>query len=135
MTNCCIAVKHGDTFKAVLVEHDGHPNLAGKILHRHYLSPHANQLVALGDVKVLKRKFKPADTEHHSVTRPAKDVTIFKGRDLNHAGTGYTVHHTFEELTEFFDCCKYIYVMERDQWKISTNNSKLVPLESVLYKD
>ena len=54
----------------------------------------------------------------HSFDAPAKDITVFYGRDRGETGTEFKVFHNDQELFAGIDAA-YFYVMKDGVWYVS----------------
>ena len=126
-TRSRIGVMHGDKVKSIYCHWDGYLEHNGRILHEHYDSVKANQLVALGDCSSLR-----ADIgEKHAFSQfelPADEVEAFKaltenwctfyGRDRGEKDVEFKVAQTFGEFLE--QCnnsgAEYYYIMRDGTW-------------------
>ena len=124
-TRSRVAVMHGDVCKSVYCHYDGYLDYTGKILLKHYDSPRANELVALGD--------------NSGVKDSVAEMNFY--RDRGETDIEYQVAHSFEEFLEQVDrCCgEYYYVMRDGVWyagclyeTAGLIKNGLVPLEQAL---
>jgi len=101
-TRSRVAVMHGDVCKSVYCHYDGYLDYTGKILLKHYDSPRANELVALGD--------------NSGVKDSVAEMNFY--RDRGETDIEYQVAHSFEEFLDQVDkCCgEYYYVMRDGVW-------------------
>lgn len=101
-TRSRVGVMHGDKVKSVYCHFDGYLEHTGKILLRHYDSPRANELVALGD--------------NSGVKDSVADMNFY--RDRGETDIEYKVAHSFEEFLEQVvgGGCEYYYVMREGAW-------------------
>jgi hypothetical protein len=93
---------HGDVCKSVYCHYDGYLDYTGKILLKHYDSPRANELVALGD--------------NSGVKDSVAEMNFY--RDRGETDIEYQVAHSFEEFLEQVERCggEYYYVMRDGVW-------------------
>ncbi len=140
-TRSRIGVMHGDNCKSVYCHWDGYLDHNGRILLEHYDSSKANYLVALGDISSLCKNVEIPEGVEHSFGDPAKDITIFYGRDRGESGTEWKTDSTFEEFLERAKGCgaEYYYIMRDGEWFVGTTygsdaklGGKLVPLAEAL---
>ena len=139
-TRSRIGVMHGDVCKSVYCHWDGYLDHNGRILLEHYDSANANFLVALGDVSSLGRYVRVAEGIEHTFENPAKDVTVFYGRDRGEKGTEFQADFTFEAFLDRVNGCgaEYYYIMKDGEWYVgdtyrsSPLSGKLVPLAEAL---
>jgi hypothetical protein len=101
-TRSRVAVMHGDVCKSVYCHYDGYLDYTGKILLKHYDSPRANELVALGD--------------NSGVKDSVAEMNFY--RDRGETDIEYQVAHSFEEFLEQVERCggEYYYVMRDGVW-------------------
>ena len=133
-TRSRIGVMHGNKVKSVYCHWNGSVEHNGAVLQEHYDSGRANNLVALGDMSVLGKNIEiPADAEH-SFDTPAKDITVFYGRDRNEKNTEFKVALTFEAFLEQCDDCaaEYYYIMKDGEWYCGTTYENTHPLSRTL---
>jgi hypothetical protein len=131
---------HGDVCKSVYCHWDGYLEYNGKMLLENYDSSKANFLVALGDISSLSKNFEIPEGVEHSFDNPAKDITVFYGRDRGETGTDFRVDHTFEDFMKRVDgcCAEYYYIMKDGVWYVGDNygstamSGRLVPLAEAM---
>ena len=101
-TRSRVGVMHGDKVKSVYCHYDGYLECTGQILLKHYDSPRANELVALGDNSGVKERL--------------EDINFYRAR--GEVDIEYQVAHTFEEFLEQVDGCggEYYYIMRDGVW-------------------
>jgi hypothetical protein len=139
-TRSAIGVMHGDKCKAVYCHWDGYLDHNGRLLLEHYDSAKANHLVALGDISSLRPEVVIPEGVEHSFDAPAKDITIFYGRDRGEDGVDFKVFHNDKELFEGIDA-EYFYVMKDGMWFVSTGgewevlSEAIAKEEKIGYKD
>ena len=139
-TRSRIGVMHGDNCKSVYCHWDGYLDHNGRILLEHYDSSKANHLVALGDISSLGNSIEPLEGTEHSFADPAKDITVFYGRDRGEEGTEFKADHTFEDFFNRAERCgaEFYYIMRDGVWycgdtyESSEMFKKLVPLAEAL---
>ena len=133
-TRSRIGVMHGDKCKSVYCHWDGYLAHNGAILETSYDSSKANHLVALGDLSSLANNIEIPEGVEHSFENPAKDITVFYGRDRGEKGTEFKVAHTFAEFLEQCDNCgaEYFYVMKDGVWYCGTTYENTHPLSKTL---
>ena len=118
-TRSAIGVMHGYKCKAVYCHWDGYLDHNGRMLLEHYSdSAKANHLVALGDMSSLRPEVVVPEGVEHSFDAPAKDITVFYGRDRGETGTEFKVFHNDQELFAGIDAA-YFYVMKDGVWYVS----------------
>ena len=126
-TRSRIAVMHGDTVKSVYCHWDGYLSNNGKILQEHYDSSKANNLVALGDLSILRpnigekhacSQFDLTTEEREQYELDHGDSCTFYGRDRGEENVSWKVAHSFEEFLEQVDNCggEYYYIMKDGVW-------------------
>ena len=133
-TRSRIGVMHGDKVKSVYCHWNGALANNGAILQEYYDSGRANHLVALGDMSVLGKNIEiPAGVEH-SFDTPAKDITVFYGRDRDEKNAEFKVALTFEAFLEQCDNCaaEYYYIMKDGEWYCGTTYENTHPLSRTL---
>jgi hypothetical protein len=122
-TRSRIGVMHGDKVKSIYCHNDGYLDYNGRILQTHYDSVKANQLVALGDMSILKAHI----GEKHAFSKFEFDIEhrvhndewcTFYGRDRGEKGVEFKVAHSFEEFLEQCDnsSAEYYYIMVNGEW-------------------
>ncbi len=118
-TNSLIGVTHGDNFKMIYCHFDGYLTGVGAMLHKHFDSPRANHLVALGDLSVLAENIcAPADS-NHSFDTPTPGVCVFYGRDRNDdVDQEFDTLVGVDEFNEYISEFAYTYLMHNDQWYV-----------------
>jgi hypothetical protein len=101
-TRSRVGVMHGDVVKSVYCHYDGYLEYTGQILLKHYDSPKANELVALGDNSGVKERL--------------EDINFYRAR--GETDIDYQVAHTFEEFLEQVNNCggEYYYIMRDGVW-------------------
>ncbi len=118
-TRSAIGVMHGNKAKVVYCHWDGYVDHNGRILQEHYNSPKANHLVALGNISSLKPNIEIPEGVEHSFNEPAKDITVFYGRDRGEEGQEFEVCFSDAEMYEKFPWCEYFYIMKDGVWYVS----------------
>ena len=135
-TRSRIGVMHGDICKSVYCHYDGYIEHNGRILEQYYDSARANQLVALGDISVLNPMLEAPEGVEHDFDTPAKNVTIFYGRDRGEADVAWKVAHTFNDFLRQVEACyaEYYYIMKDGVWYVGCpyKDSRLVPLSEAI---
>lgn len=113
-TRSRIGVMHGDVCKSVYCHWDGYLEHNGNILHQHYDSAKANELVSLGDLSSLRREI----GEQHSFDEKPEDQCTFYGRDRGEKDAGYEVDKTFEDFLERVQGsgAEFYYIMRDGEW-------------------
>ena len=101
-TRSRVGVMHGDKVKSVYCHYDGYLECTGQILLKHYDSPKANELVALGDNSGVKERL--------------EDINFYRAR--GEVDIEYQVALTFEEFLEQVEGCggEYYYIMRDGVW-------------------
>ena len=145
-TRSLIAVVHGDNYKTVYCHWDGYLSHNGRILQKHYDSPKANNLVAMGSISSLKanigRKhpFSAFDVPGMSPSaweNKYGNMTTFYGRDRDEKGQEFVTHTSKESLLEHFNesWCEFCYIMKDGVWYMfDQNNTELRLLSEELAK-
>jgi hypothetical protein len=145
-TRSRIGVMHGDICKSVYCHWDGYLSHNGRILQKHYDSPKANNLVALGNISSLKanigRKhpFSAFDIPGMSPSaweNKYGNMTTFYGRDRDEKGQEFVTHTSKESLLEHFNesWCEFCYIMKDGVWYMfDQNNTELRLLSEELAK-
>jgi hypothetical protein len=118
-TRSAIGVMHGDKCKAVYCHWDGYVDHNGRILLEHYNSSKANNLVALGGMSSLCPNIEIPEGVEHSFDKPAKEITVFYGRDRGEEGNEFLVSFSDNQLFEQFEWCEYFYIMKDGVWFVS----------------
>jgi hypothetical protein len=142
-TRSAIGVMHGDNCKMVYCHWDGYLSHNGSILQKHYDSPKANNLVAMGNISSLKanigRKhpFSAFDTGMSPSAWANKygNMTTFYGRDREEEDQGYKTFTKFSEAVEYYQDmgAEFMYIMRDDVWYVTTGDmTELVTLETAL---
>jgi hypothetical protein len=130
-TRSAIGVMHGDVCKAVYCHWDGYIDHNGRILLEHYSdSAKANQLVALGDISSLRNEIVIPEGVEHSFDAPAKEITVFYGRDRGETGIEFKSFFNDQELFEGVDA-EYFYVMNNGVWYVSQGDEWKVLADEV----
>ena len=119
-TRSRIGVMHGDNCKSVYCHWDGYLDFNGRLLMEHYDSSKANHLVALGDLSSLRPEVFIPEGVEHSFENPAKDITIFYGRDRGEKDTEWKTDSTFEQFLKRAEGCgaEYYYIMKDGEWYV-----------------
>ena len=145
-TRSRIGVMHGDIVKSVYCHWDGYLEHNGSILQEHYDSVKANQLVALGDLSILRKDIgeKHAFSSFDLATKieqriheeTTKDMCTFYGRDRGEKNVSWRVSHTFADFLSLVEGCgaEYYYIMKDGVWYCGSpyKGSKLVRLDEAL---
>jgi hypothetical protein len=147
-TRSRIAVMHGEVCKSVYCHWDGYLSHNGRILQKHYDSPKANNLVAMGNISSLKanigRKhpFSAFDTGMSPSAWANKygNMCTFYGRDRGETECTWSVDHTFEDFLDRAKGCgaEFYYVMKDDTWYVGDTygstelSNKLTPLAEAM---
>jgi len=122
-TRSRIGVMHGDKLKSIYCHWDGYLSHNGQILQDHYDSSKANHLVSLGDISSLRNNVEIPEGVAHSFDAPAKEITVFYGRDRKETGVDFTVDHSYDEfLSKDYDY-EYYYIMNDGVWYVGVNRS------------
>jgi hypothetical protein len=133
-TRSLIGVMHGDKCKAVYCHWDGYLSHNGRILQKHYDSPKANNLVAMGNISSLKanigRKhpFSAFDTGMSPSAWENKygNMTTFYGRDRGETGVDFKVFQNYDEMLDFCDggMLEYYYIMKDGVWYVADYDNR-----------
>ena len=117
-TRSRIGVMHGDKIKSVYCHWDGYLSHNGRMLQEYYDSAKANYLVALGDLSSLGPNVEIPEGVAHSFDEPAKDISVFYGRDRKDENTEFKVAHDFEHFLAQCNNCdaEYYYIMKDGVW-------------------
>jgi hypothetical protein len=124
-TRSRVGVMHGDICKSVYCHYDGYLEYTGEILHKHYGSVQANNLIAQGD--------------NSGVQPTVEEMNFYKDRGEDNVS--YQVAHTFEQFLAQVGRCggEYYYVMRDGVWYVGAVydvpgliKDGLVPLEDAL---
>lgn len=101
-TRSRVGVMHGTVCKSVYCHYDGYLECTGQILLKHYDSPKANGLVALGDNSGVKERL--------------EDISFYRAR--GEEDIDYQVAHSFAEFLEQVNDCggEYYYIMQDGVW-------------------
>jgi len=117
-TRSRIGVMHGDKLKSIYCHWDGYLSHNGQILQDHYDSSKANHLVSLGDISSLRNNVEIPEGVAHSFDTPAKEITVFYGRDRGETGVDFNVDQSYEEfLSKDYDY-EYYYIMNDGVWYV-----------------
>ena len=117
-TRSRIGVMHGDKLKSIYCHWDGYLSHNGQILQDHYDSSKANHLVSLGDISSLRNNVEIPEGVAHSFDVPAKEITVFYGRDRKETGVDFNVDHSYDEfLSKDYDY-EYYYIMNDGVWYV-----------------
>lgn len=137
-TRSAIGVMHGNVLKAVYCHWDGYLEHNGRILQEHYDSTKANNLVALGDLSVLR----PEIGEQHAFSKHDvhgiecrvhnEEWCTFYGRDRGEKDVSWRVFHDYDSFYNYFDGsgAEYYYIMKDGVWYYSTYRNKTLRLLS-----
>ena len=127
-TRSRIAVMHGTVCKSVYCHWDGYLEYNGSLLHKHYDSAKANQLVSLGDLSSLQPEigvehafgYHGTDMDSETYEKLYGNMCTFYGRDRGETGTEWKVAQTFEEFLGQVDNCgaEWYYVMRDGVWYV-----------------
>ena len=144
-TRSAIGVMHGDNCKMVYCHWDGYLEHNGEILSKHYDSPKANYLVALGNMSSLrpeigvKHPFSMYDvTPNLEIDEYADlygNMTTFYGRDREEEDQEYKTFAKFSEAVEYYKDmgCEFMYIMRDNVWYVTSGDmTELVTLETAL---
>jgi len=103
-TRSRVAVMHGTVCKSVYCHYDGYLQYTGRLLHAHYDSALANELVARGDNSGVKETL----AEMNFYGEPGEE------------DVSWQVAHTFEEFLGQVDHCdgEWYYVMRDSVWYV-----------------
>ena len=118
-TRSRIAVMHGERVKSIYCHYDGYPEGVGRTLLEHYDSAKANNLVALGDISVLRPRINPDLFEFHSFENPVEDITVFYNRDRGELDCTWTSDASLKEFVLNAGHVDYLYVNRNDQWFVA----------------
>jgi hypothetical protein len=150
-TRSRIAVMHGTVCKSVYCHWDGYLEYNGSLLHKHYDSAKANNLVALGDLSSLKPEigiqhaFGYHGTEMSAEVYEAQfgNMCTFYGRDRGEKNVEFQTDMSFDSFIERVqgNGCEWYYIMRDGVWYVgnvyesdSQFYKKLVPLAEALAK-
>ena len=150
-TRSRIAVMHGEVCKSVYCHWDGYLEYNGSLLHKHYDSAKANNLVALGDLSSLKPEigiqhaFGYHGTEMSAEVYEAQfgEMCTFYGRDRGEKNVDFQTDMTFDSFIERVqgNGCEWYYIMRDGVWYVGNVYEsdeqfykKLVPLAEALAK-
>lgn len=150
-TRSRIAVMHGTVCKSVYCHWDGYLEYNGSLLHKHYDSAKANNLVALGDLSSLKPEigiqhaFGYHGTEMSAEVYEAQfgEMCTFYGRDRGEKNVDFQTDMTFDSFIERVqgNGCEWYYIMRDGVWYVGNVYEsdeqfykKLVPLAEALAK-
>jgi hypothetical protein len=117
-TNCLIGVMHGDNFKMIYCHHDGYLEGVGATLLKHYDSPLANNLVALGNLSMLGNSIHPTENSKHCFDTPESGVCVFYKRDRKELDTEFETICSEIEFNEYIADFAYTYLMINEQWYV-----------------
>ncbi|MEG1926729.1 MAG: hypothetical protein RR415_13390 [Ruthenibacterium sp.] len=134
-------------YRTVYCHSNGYPSYLGKMLLEHYNAPKlAKQLVALGDLSIVRERLAPNEGEVHSFDKPVRKgpnggITLAYHRDRDEPlNIGFC--RTEVELKEASgDCCAdymYVYDMEKGCWFVAPYASpaaKFVQLTEKIIKE
>ena len=150
-TRSRIAVMHGTVCKSVYCHWDGYLEYNGSLLHKHYDSAKANNLVALGDLSSLKPEIGIQHAfGYHGTEISAEDyetqfgnMCTFYGRDRGEENVDFQTDMTFDSFIERVqgNGCEWYYIMRDGVWYVGNVYEsdeqfykKLVPLAEALAK-
>jgi len=130
-TRSAIAIKHGDTIKAVYCHWDGYVEHNGFILENCYSdSVKVNKLISMGGLSSLgadigeKHDF-GAETEYADIggmTSVSKACTFYiRDRGESEEDSGFKTFQSEEDFAEYYasSWCEYLYLFTGGEWYIS----------------
>ncbi|CAB4130259.1 hypothetical protein UFOVP116_349 [uncultured Caudovirales phage] len=123
-TNCLIGVTHGGNFKVIYCHFDGYLSGVGATLFKHYDSPKANHLVALGDISSLSQNIVIPDGVEHNFENPAAGITVFYGRDRGKDNYEFETFCSEPEFNMYAAEFEHTYIMHEDQWHYMPQGGK-----------
>lgn len=111
-THCLICRKNADkSYDLIYCHSDGYYEHTGYILNKHYnTKERVDNLIALGDLSILKEKLNPT-TDWHSFDKREPDVCVAYGRDRHEKDVG--PHHC---STIDINAEEYMYLYENGEW-------------------
>ncbi len=116
-TRSAIGIEKDGKILAAYCHWDGYLENNGEILHRHYQDPEKIlKLVTLGDMSTLGEEFEPPEGVEHSYNKPAKNVTVYYGRDRGEEGTEFTVLNTRDEMATWYSDSEFFYLYTDGKW-------------------
>jgi len=141
-TRSAIGVMHGNNCKMVYCHWDGYLQGVGETLLKHYDSPKANHLVALGNISSLGEdigekhpfNFDP-NIDSKEYEKLYGNMTTFYGRDREEEDNDYKTFTKFTDAVEYYKNCgaEYMYIMNNDTWYVAQGDmTELVELSEAL---
>jgi hypothetical protein len=113
-TSASIAVVHNDgTVSQTRINYDGYLSGVGRMLVEHYSSPleRVEELIKYGEISSLGMWI---DT--HSFEEPAKDVTVYYGRDRGESDCEPKIFPSIYQFNEELSKEDYNYLFQDGKW-------------------
>lgn len=117
-----IGVMHFDICKSIALGPKETVEHVTEMLLRHYDSPSANHLVALGDCALLAPRIAPSGDEVHTWENPLPDVCLFYGRDREDFGTRWRTTHSEWELWNTYPDAQVMFIMREGEWQVTRSH-------------
>lgn len=133
-TSCLIFRKNADkSYDCIYCHADGYYEHTGDILLKHYNTKEkVDDLIALGDLSIIKEKLNPT-TDWHSFDKREPNVCVAYGRDRHETDVG--PHHC---ATIDLNAEAYAYLYENGEWYTAVTHrakpTELQKLSDVLAK-
>ena len=119
-TRATITVRLNEKIRLSVYSHwDGYPEHVGKLLKEVYnTKAKALELVSFGDISSLQKNLAPKENEVHNFQTPAKEVTIFYGRDRGEKDVECKILRN----TESVDKEEYNYYFNNGKWIVNDSD-------------
>ena len=125
-TNCTIAIKTDNGYRAIYCHHDGYPENMYPILRDWYgTQERAEALVSFGDASSIHKRLTPSQDSGHCFDHPEEDVCVFYHRDR---GEDF-YDATYNSKVEMFRQQYYVYIFEEGHWKAYVNGREVSSYE------
>lgn len=111
-THCLIYRQNDDkSYDFIYCHSDGYYECTGRILNKYYNTKEkVDDLIALGDLSILKEKLNPT-TDWHSFDKREPDVCVAYGRDRHEKDVG--PHHV-KNIDPYAE--EYAYLHKNNKW-------------------
>lgn len=119
-TRSAIGIEKDGKIFAAYCHYDGYLENNGEILHKHYQNPEkVLKLITLGDMSSLGEEFEPPEGVEHTYNKPAKNVTVYYGRDRGEDGTEFKIFDNRGQMLTWYDDSEYFYLYTDGEWAYS----------------
>jgi hypothetical protein len=123
-TNCGIALKTDEGYKAIYCHSDGYPKYMYSLLTTYYDSKAlANKLVNMGDASSICKRLDPVAASH-SFDNPEKDTSVFYCRDRGEDWL-YVQPKVYTSKNDLLNRYYYAYIYEGNGWSCYTGGRKI----------